>query len=68
MMNYPLFQKRNSTKKCEITVDSFSESVSSDDESDDRTITTDSDSSEAQDFEDIPYQVEMKATDIEVYP
>ena len=28
-------------------------------------VTTDSDSSEAQDFEDTPYQVEMKATDIE---
>ena len=49
----------------EITVDSFSETVSSDDESDDRTVTTDSDSSEAQDFEDTPYQVETKATDIE---
>ena len=35
------------------------------DESDDRTITADSDSSEAQDFEDTPYPVEMKATDIE---
>ena len=48
----------------EITVDSFSETVSSDNESDDRTITADSDSSEAQDFEDIPYQVETKTTDI----
>ena len=28
-------------------------------------VTTDSDSSEAQDFEDTPYQVEMKTTDIE---
>ena len=52
-------------QKHEITVDSYSESVSSDDESDDRTITADSDSSEAQDFEDIPYQVETKAIDIE---
>ena len=52
-------------QKREITVDSFSETVSSDDESDDRTVTADSDSSGAQDFEDTPYQVEMKTTDIE---
>ena len=52
-------------QKREITVDLFSESILSDDVSDDRTITADSDSSEAQDFEDIPYQVETKATDIE---
>ena len=53
-------------QKREITIDSYSEPVSSDDEaSDDRTITTDSDSSEAQEFEDTPYQIETKATDIE---
>ena len=52
-------------QKREITVDSFSETVSSDDESDDRMVTADSDSSEAQDFEDTPYQVETKTTDIE---
>ena len=52
----------------EITIDSYSESISSDDEaSDDRTITADSDSSEAQEFEDTPYSVDTKdtATDIE---
>ena len=55
-------------QKWEITIDSYSESVSSDDEaSDDRTITADSDSSEAQEFEDTPYPVDTKviATDIE---
>ena len=52
-------------QKREITVDSFSETISSDDESNDRMVTTDSDSSEAQDFEDTPYPVETKATDIE---
>ena len=52
-------------QKREITVDSFSETISSDDESDERTVTADSDSSEAQDFEDTPYQVETKTTDIE---
>ena len=52
--------------KWEITIDSYSESISSDDEaSDDRTITAESDSSEAQEFEDTPYPVETKATDIE---
>ena len=50
----------------EITIDSYSESVSSDDESsDDETITADSDSSEAQEFEDTPSSVETKVTDIE---
>ena len=55
-------------QKQEITIDSYSESVSSDDEAgDDRTITAESDSSEVQEFEDTetPYQVETKATDIE---
>ena len=52
-------------QKHEITVDSFSETISSDDESDERMVTADSDSSGAQDFEDTPYQVEMKTTDIE---
>ena len=50
----------------EITIDSYSESVSSDDESsDDETITADSDSSEAQEFEDTLSSVETKVTDIE---
>ena len=53
-------------QKREITIDSYSESISSDGEaSDDRTITADSDSSEAQEFEDTPCQLETKATDIE---
>ena len=50
----------------EVTLDSYSESVSSDDESsDDETITADSDSSGAQGFEDTPYAVDTKVTDIE---
>ena len=54
------------TQKCEITIDSYSESISSDDEaSDDRTITADSDSSEAQEFKDTPCQLETNATEIE---
>ena len=68
MMNYLLFQKEKFHQTREITIDSYSESISSDDEaSDDRTITADSDSSEAQEFEDTPYPVDTKdtATDIE---
>ena len=43
------------TQKREITIDSYSESISSGDEaSDDRTLTADSDSSEAQEFKDAP--------------
>ena len=53
-------------QKQEITIDSYSESISSDNEaSDDRTITADSDSSEAQEFEETPCQLETKTTDIE---
>ena len=61
----PPVPEENFNQKWEITVDSFSETVSSDYESDDRMVTADSDSSEAQNFEDTPYQIEMKATDIE---
>ena len=64
----PSVPEENFNQKQEITIDSYSESISSDDEaSDDRTLTAESDSSEAQEFEDTdtPYQIEMKATDIE---
>ena len=61
----PSVPEENFNQKHEIRVDSFSETVSSDDESDDRMVTADRDSSEAQDFEDTPYQVETKTTDIE---
>ena len=62
----PSVLEMNFNQKHEITIDSYSESISSDDESsDDRTITADSDSSEAQEFEDTPYPVDTKATDIE---
>ena len=62
----PSVPEEKFNQKREITIDSYSESVSSDDEaSDDRTITAESDSSEAQEFEDTPYSIETKATDIE---
>ena len=54
------------TQKREITIDSYSESISSDDEaSDDRIVTADSDSSAAQSFEDTPCKLETDATEIE---
>ena len=64
----PSIPEEKFNQKCEITIDSYSESVLPDDEaSDDRTVTADSDSSVAQEFEDTPYQVDTKvtATDIE---
>ena len=62
----PVVPEVNFTQKREITIDSYSESISSDEEaSDDRTITADSDSSEAQDFEDTPCKLETDATEIE---
>ena len=66
MMNILLYQKLISYKNKKITVDSYSESISSDEEaSDDRTITADSDSSEVPDFEDTPCKLETSATEIE---
>ena len=54
------------TQKREITIDSYSESISSDDEaSDDRTVTSDSDSSAAQSFEDTPCKLESDIAEIE---
>ena len=62
----PAVPEENFIPKQEITVDSYSESISSDEEaSDDRIITTDSDSSEAQDFENTPCKLETSATEIE---
>ena len=53
--NLPAVPEENFTQKREITVDSYSESISSDDDpSDDRTITADSDSSAAPTFEETP--------------
>ena len=60
----PSVPEEKFNQKREITIDSYSESVSSDEEaSDDRMVTAESDSSEAQEFEDTP--CETKATDIE---
>ena len=56
----------NFMQKREVTVDSYSESISSNDESsDDRTITTDSNSSAAQSFKDVPCKLETDSKEIE---
>ena len=62
----PVVPEDRFTQKRGITIDSYSEIISSDDEaSDDRTITVDSDSSAAQSFEDTPCNQETDATKIE---
>ena len=62
----PVVPEDKFTQKREITIDSYSESISSDYEaSDDRTVTADNDSSAAQSFEDNPCKLETDATDIE---
>ena len=51
----PAMPESNFMQRREVTVDYYSESISSNDESsDDRTITADSNSSAAQSFEDSP--------------
>ena len=56
----------NFMQEREVTVDSYSESVSSNDKSsDDRTITADSDSSAAQSFKDAPCILETDSKEIE---
>ena len=53
--NLPAVPEENFTQKRELTVDSYSESISSNDESsDDRTVTVDSDSSAVSSFEETP--------------
>ena len=55
----PVVPEDKFTQKREITIDSYSESISSDDgASDDRTVTVDSDSSAAQSFEVTPCKLE----------
>ena len=54
--NLPAVPEENFTQKREVTMDSYSKSISSNDEesSDDRTMTVDSDSSAALDFQEVP--------------
>ena len=62
----PVVSENKFIQKREVTIDSYSESISSDDEaSDDRTVTADSDSSAAQSFKDTPCTLETDAVEIE---
>ena len=61
-----LYQKKVLFKNREVTVDSYSETISSNDESsDDRTMTADSDSSAASSFKETPYKWEADSKGIE---
>ena len=67
--NLPAVPEEKSTQKREVTMDSYSESVSSNDESsNDRTVTADSDSSTALDFEEAPCEWEANCKGIEATP
>ena len=64
--NLPAVPEENFIQKREVTVDSYSESISSNDESsDDRTVTADSDSSAASNFEETPCKWEAHSKGIE---
>ena len=64
--NLPALPEENFIQKMEVTVDSYSESISSNDESsDDRTVTADSDSSAASSFEETPCKWEAHSKGIE---
>ena len=59
--------EENFTQKREVTIDSYSESISSNDDesSDNRTVTTDSDSSAALDVKEVPCEWEANSKGIE---
>ena len=64
--NLPAVPEENFTQKREVTMDSYSESISSNDESShDRTVTADSDSSATLDFEEAPCEWEADSKGIE---
>ena len=63
--NLPVVPEENFLQKREVTVDSYSEIISSNLSSDDSTITADSDSSAASSFEEIPCKVNMDTKGIE---
>ena len=64
--NLPAVPEENFTQKREVTVDSHSESISSNDKSsDDRTVTTDSNSSTASCFEETPCKGKANSKGIE---
>ena len=67
MIISPTVPEENFTQEREVTMDSYSESISSNDKesSDDRTVTADSDNSAALDFEEVPCKWEADSKGIE---
>ena len=63
--NLPAVPEDNFIQKREVTVDSYSETISSNLSSDDSTITTDSDSSATSSFEETPCKLDMDTKGIE---
>ena len=63
--NLPTVPEDNFIQKREVTVDSYSETISSNLSSDDSTITTDSNSSATSSFEETPCKLEMNTKGIE---
>ena len=63
--NLPAVPEDNFIQKRKVTVDSYSETVSSNVSSDDRTITTDSDSSATSGFEEMPCKWETDSKGVE---
>ena len=64
--NLPAVPEENFTQKREVTVDSYSESISSNDKSsDDRIVTADSDNSATSGFEETSYKWEANSKGIE---
>ena len=65
--NLPTVPEENFTQKGEMKMDSYIESISSNDEesSDDRTVTADSHSSVASDFKEVPCEWEANSKGIE---
>ena len=65
--NLPAVPEDNFIQKREVTVDSYSETISSDLSSDDSTITADSDSSATSNFEETPCTWEADSKGIEAF-
>ena len=63
--NLPAVPEDNFVQKREVTVDSYSETISSNLSSDDSTITADSDSSATSSFEETPCKLETYSKGIE---
>ena len=63
--NLPAVLEDNLMQKREVTIDSYSETISSDESSDERTITAESDCSATSSFEEIPCKWETDVKEIE---